>query len=117
MGADAVATRVLALLPEIETEMRKLHLWTDGPPPIAGRGLPLLGLSFEQWLQFHFMPSLRRYLLEGAEGRIPYVRVGLGALQNFEQGSVSDPLILACTELEDLLKELPAAAFARSWEP
>lgn len=114
---NQLCLRADALMREIEAEMRKLRLWTEGPKPPGGRGVEYLGLSYEQWFQFYYLPSLRLHLCEGTLGCVPAVRIGVGAVRHFEQGPDSDSLIRACAELEELVATLPSDALTRTWQP
>ncbi len=66
MSESARIRRLTGLLLQLETELRRLHLWAETPPPkeaLASR-LPFCcdTLTFPQWLQFVFLERMRKLI-------------------------------------------------------
>ena len=57
---------VEAKLSEIEAEMKRIGMWQDKPPPAENLAVTQAfgadKLSFEQWLQFIFIPRVREII-------------------------------------------------------
>lgn len=58
---------------DLEAELRQLNLWAAGPPPPhafkSEQPFAMDQMSFEQWLQFIFLPTLYQLLDTG--GALP----------------------------------------------
>ncbi|HWQ09724.1 MAG TPA: YqcC family protein [Holophaga sp.] len=100
---QALATKLL----EIEAEMKRIRFWSPGPEPTPDPSQLYAGLpSFEQWLQFVFLPGIRGALSTGCWDGVPRYRVGVAALRNYDYHAVvpgAAGLMRLCFELEQLL--------------
>jgi uncharacterized protein YqcC (DUF446 family) len=97
---------ILEAVRAIEGDMRRIGYWSE----IAPRGTDVTqlyaGVSFEQWLQFVFLPSVVAAAHSGDFGQVPPYRVGLAALRQYDYHSVVEeahPLMRLCRELENLI--------------
>src|SRR6478609_1142552 len=91
----------------IETEMRRIGYWSDAPSPPVDPTKPYGGMSFEQWLQFVFLPSVSIAAHSGDFSQVPGYRVGLAALRQYDYHSTIEeafPLMRLCHDLEKLLE-------------
>ena len=63
-------TEVAALLIDVEAELRQLRLWDDEPPSAEAlastQPFAIDTLTFPQWLQFIFLPTMYRLVEERA---------------------------------------------------
>jgi len=99
-------TAIEAKVQEIEAEMKRIGYWSSMPPAEVDDSKIYAGLSFEHWLQFVFLPSIKAAMVSGAFALVPQYRVGVAALRNYDYHStVVDalPLVLLCHQLEELL--------------
>lgn len=95
------------LLNQIETELRKLQLWSPVPPDSAALAstLPFCydTLMFEQWLQFVFLPRMRALV----QGRLPLpTKSGISAMAEQALAPITADkvwLIQRIAELDQLL--------------
>lgn len=66
-------TDVQRLLTDIETEMRRIGLWTNTPPSAQALSstMPFMydTLTFQEWLQFVFLPRTQGIIAQG--GTLP----------------------------------------------
>jgi len=62
---------VAAQIDRIEAEMKRIGYWQDTPPPpenlVITQAFGADKLSFEQWLQFIFVPRVREIIQERGE--------------------------------------------------
>jgi uncharacterized protein YqcC (DUF446 family) len=95
---------VLAKLEQIETEMKRVGLWQEHPlqaeqydfnAAFAGDTM-----SFSQWLQFIFIPSVKR---AAAHEDFPsQSQVGIKAVREFDGMEVASRLIQLLSEFDGL---------------
>lgn len=114
MSADAmpcgeVPTLVPALVDCIERELRRLHLWESRPPPdeAFSSDMPFHfdTMSLVQWLQWVFVPRMRRLLrnrmpLPTACGILPIAADELG-----REGHDTGPLLAFIGRLDLIITE------------
>lgn len=99
-------TAIEAKVQEIETEMKRIGYWSSKPSAEVNDSKMYAGLSFEQWLQFVFLPSVKAAAISGAFVSVPQYRVGVAALRNYDYHSTVEealPLMQLCHQLEELL--------------
>jgi uncharacterized protein YqcC (DUF446 family) len=69
---DGFQQTVAEVVGGIEQEMKRIELWEDERPALSrlGSGQPFCfdTLHFHQWLQWLFLPRMRRILAAGGEG-------------------------------------------------
>lgn len=110
--------KVLVKVYEIREELQKLGLWSDEAcPPLAPKAM-YLGLPYEKWLQYAYLPAVERFVWDGAMGQVPPVRIGIAALRHYDYFSYlegSGPLIYACGRLDDLLQKVPGVFAETLW--
>ena len=97
---------VLEKVREIETEMRRIGYWSDAPSQPVDSTKLYGGVSFEQWLQFVFLPGVSDADRSGDFGAVPGYRVGLAALRQYDYHSTIEeafPLMHLYQDLEKLL--------------
>jgi uncharacterized protein YqcC (DUF446 family) len=100
--SDPRLTSLDAKLNAIEAELRRIGYWQDAAPPQhAGGGSG----TFEQWLQFVFLPNARRAV---ASGEVPDdSNVGLMALRQYDYHShvpEAQPLLGLLQEFDALVR-------------
>lgn len=93
------------LADQIEAEMRRLKLWSTSPPPAAqpmgAFGSP--SMTFEEWLQFVFLPNLRR---AGSTNSLPEnSNVGTAAMRNLDGLEDIDQLLALLHAVDRLVNE------------
>jgi len=100
-------TKVAELLIDIESELRKLGLWSQIPPTeqalASDQPFCVDTLTLSQWLQFIFLPTL--YQLMESNGDLPQ-RCGVAPMaEEYFRGSqlATDALIAALYQLDDTL--------------
>ncbi|MFI4940899.1 MAG: YqcC family protein [Burkholderiales bacterium] len=99
---DAVLDKVRA----IELEMRRIGYWSDAPSQPVDSTKLYGGVSFEQWLQFAFLPSISAAARSDDFSEVPSYRVGLAAFRQYDYHSTIEdafPLMHLCQDLENLL--------------
>ena len=99
-------TTIEAKVQEIEAEMKRIGYWSPMPSAEVDDSKMYAGLSFEQWLQFVFLPSVKAAAVSGAFASVPPYRVGVAALRNYDYHSTVEealPLMQLCHQLEELL--------------
>ncbi len=92
-------------LNEIESEMKRLGIWSKTPlPKDAFLDMGAFGMntmSFDQWLQFVFVPNVRKLLK--TDGPWPdKSEIGTIAVREFDGMPESDGLIALLTEFDHL---------------
>ncbi|RXK55638.1 hypothetical protein ESB00_07050 [Oleiharenicola lentus] len=101
--------KVLDVIDLIEAEMKRIGYWTVGEcPPLDPKQI-YSGISYPAWLQFVFLPGVRRGVEAGDLRAIPQYRVGLAALRQYDYHSEipeAHPLMNLCFELEKALPPL-----------
>lgn len=95
---------------EIETELKRIGLWSSDPLPESAytyRGAFAMDtMSFEQWLQFILLPTLREIAAE--DGRFPKATgFGQRAIIEFDGLDHGDRLIALLGELEAWVEAQP----------
>jgi len=91
----------------IEGEMRRIGYWSNLSPGGIDESNLYAGLSFEQWLQFVFLPRILAAADSGDFRDVPPYRVGLAALRQYDYHSVVEEahrLMRLCHDLERLLE-------------
>jgi uncharacterized protein YqcC (DUF446 family) len=99
-------TEILQKALEIEAEMQRIGYWTPVSVRATDDGKLYGGLPFEEWLQFHFLPSVKAAATSGDFSSLPRYRIGLAALRNYDYHSTVEialPLMRLCQQLEELL--------------
>jgi uncharacterized protein YqcC (DUF446 family) len=99
-------SEVLAKVREIEREMQRIGYWSVGSPREHDHSKMYSGVSFEQWLQFAYLPAVNAAAASGNFESIPPYRVGLAALRQYDYHSTVEealPLMRLCHDLEGLL--------------
>ena len=94
----------LDLAARIETEIKKLGLWkpTESPGMTASGAFGADSLTFEEWLQFIFLPNLRQAALTNA---LPtQSSVGVAAVRNLDGLKGSEPLVDLLSRVDRLVK-------------
>ncbi len=107
IAEDSNGEAVRKKLVEIETEMRRIGYWSDQPMPIADHSKLYSNLTFENWLQFVFLQSVRNAVESGDFSLVPRYRVGLCAMRNYDYHSFipqAQQLHRLCQDLETLLE-------------
>lgn len=94
----------LHLADQIETEMRRLHLWrsaeTGAVKPSGPFGAD--SVTFEEWLQFTFLPNLRK---AAATNTLPTKsKVAVAAIRNFDGLNGADLLIDLLSRVDRLVE-------------
>lgn len=95
---------VLSKLEQIETEMRRIKLWQKSPlqPEQYDFKTAFAGdtMSFSQWLQFIFIPNVKR---AAASGTFPSrSQVGVQAVREFDGMEAASTLIEYLSEFDAL---------------
>ena len=93
---------ILEKVHAIEGEMRRIGYWSNVPPEAIDNSKLYAGVSFEQWLQFVFLPRVSAAANSGDFREVPPYRVGLAALRQYDYHSVVEkahPLMRLCHEL------------------
>ena len=99
-------TRLLDLADRIEKEMKKLNLWSSGSTNQTRPTEPFGGpsLSFEKWLQFIFLPNLRK---AGHGGSVPSSsEVATAAIRNLDGVADIDNLLDLLSTVDKITKEI-----------
>jgi uncharacterized protein YqcC (DUF446 family) len=97
---------LLDKIAEIEIEMKRIGYWSMDAPSQVDHTKPYSGVSFENWLQFVFLPAVRTATMSDDFSQVPPYRVGLCAMRNYDYHSVipeAKQLMAYCWELEELL--------------
>ena len=92
---------------EIEAEMKRIGYWSTDTPPSTDHAKLYSGVSFENWLQFVFLPAVRTASVSGDFSLVPPYRVGLCAMRNYDYHDVvpeAKQLMDYCWQLENLLE-------------
>jgi len=104
---SSLGTLVAGLMIDIEAELRTLGLWDPEPPPAealaSDQPFSIDTLTFPQWLQFIFLPTLY-HLLDTGEP-LPR-RCGIAPMaEEYFRGLQlpSDPLVAALLHIDQLL--------------
>ena len=102
-------TDVAELLIDIESELRRLNLWSQIPPPASAlasqQPFCIDTLTLPQWLQFVFLPSIYERL-EGDQPLPERCSIAPMAEEYFRDGGLPvDPLIAALKAIDTLLTE------------
>lgn len=97
----------------IETEMRRVGVWSETPPSDAAfrftRAFGADTMAFEQWLQFVFLPRVRDLLRSGGEFP-PRSDVGVYAVREFDGRDELSSLVSRLSEFDALFSSsLPAS--------
>ena len=103
----ASTTPILEKVRAIEGEMRRIGYWSNVAPEAIDDTKLYAGVSFEQWLQFAFLPRVSAAAASGDFRQVPPYRVGLAALRQYDyHSSVEEahPLMRLCHDLEKLLE-------------
>ena len=99
-------TDIAELLIDIEAELRQLQLWEADPPPpealASNQPFAIDTLSFPQWLQFIFIPTI--YTLLEQERALPEQCAIAPMADEFFRGTV-----LPSSGLLDALERIDAA--------
>lgn len=104
----ASMSKVLETVRAIEGEMQRVGYSSDSPPDKFDASKLYAGATFEQWLQFVFLPAVAAAALSGDFGKVPGFRIGLAALRQYDYHSVVEeahPLMRLCQDLEHLLDD------------
>ena len=96
---------VAAKLDEIEQEMKRVGLWQEGPLEPErynfSSAFAMDTMSFDQWLQFIFVPRVRGIISEG--GKFPASSsVGAQAVREFDTYPNAQRLISLLSEFDSL---------------
>lgn len=108
-GADDQLRNIAAIVDRVEAEMRRIGYWKASAPSELDPVALYAGVSFEEWLQFVFIPSVRQAVKERDLCSIPPYRVGVAALRQYDYHSKipeAHSLMLLCHELEAALPPL-----------
>ncbi len=95
---------VLSKLEQIEAEMRRLNLWQESPLQAEQYDFKAAfagdTMSFPQWLQFIFIPNVKR---AAASGNFPSgSQVGVKAVREFDGMEEASTLIERLSEFDAL---------------
>ena len=95
---------VLSKLEQIETEMRQVHLWQENPLEAEQYNFRAAfagdTMSFPQWLQFIFIPNVKR---AAANGNFPSEsQVSVRAVREFDGMDEASRLIEYLSEFDAL---------------
>ena len=97
-------TRIAELLIDIESELRRLGLWSQIPPPekalASEQPFCVDTLTLSQWLQYIFLPTLYQLMEDGEE--LPR-RCGVAPMaEEYFRGSeiATDALIAALQQID-----------------
>jgi uncharacterized protein YqcC (DUF446 family) len=100
------ATAAAVKLDQIEAEMRRIGMWSVKPPnPEQFQSRQAFfadTMSFEQWLQFVFLPHAR----DAATGKSPFPKsssVGVRAVREFDGRDEAHNLGSLLSEFDDLI--------------
>lgn len=93
----------------IEAEMLRIGYWAEEAPAAIDATKLYGGVSFEQWLQFVFLPKVWAATHSGNFDEVPDYRVGLAALRQYDYHSTIEeahPLMSLCHDLEKSLSHV-----------
>ena len=106
-------TEVAALLIDVEAELRQLRLWDEEPPSAEAlastQPFAIDTLTFPQWLQFIFLPTMYHLVEEHAD--LP-AECGITPMaEEYFRGSelATSALLAALSAVDRLLSDGPAA--------
>ena len=97
---------ILEKVKEMEAEMHRVGFWSPALSSVADESKLYAGVSFEQWLQFIFLPRVAAAAASDNFVNVPAYRVGLAALRQYDYHSTipeAFPLMHLCQQLEKLL--------------
>jgi uncharacterized protein YqcC (DUF446 family) len=98
---------VEAHINEIETEMRKIGMWSDKQPPPEAfeftRAFAMDTMAFSQWLQFIFIPRVREILQSGADFPVQS-QVGAQAIREFDGQYEADHLVTLLSAFDRVIE-------------
>ena len=100
---------VSSIISEIEVEMRKIGFWREQPPMKFDHTKLYSEVSFEEWLQFVFIPKVRSAADSGDFSEIPPYRIGVAALRQYDYHSIipeASALTKLCFDLESELAKV-----------
>jgi uncharacterized protein YqcC (DUF446 family) len=98
---------IAAQVEKIENEMQRIGFWSKAPSRQPDESVMYAGLSFEQWLQFVFLPATKTAVVSGDFSNVPRYKVGVASLRNYDYHSTIEealPLMHMCFDLEKLLE-------------
>ena len=99
-------TAIETKVQEIEAEMMRIGYWSLTLSTDIDDSKMYAGLSFERWLQFIVLPSVKEAVANETFASVPPYRVGLAALRQYDYHSTVEeafPLMELCHQLEQLL--------------
>jgi uncharacterized protein YqcC (DUF446 family) len=103
--SDTKSNVARELAAQIESEMRRLRLWsTSHPPTVPSTGaFGSPSMTFEEWLQFVFLPNLKP---TGSTAVFPKrSSVATAAIRNFDGLEDTDRLLALLQAVDGLINE------------